>query len=462
MTPKALATQPERVPRTQRRVLVVVLLWAGVGALAILGLVGVPAWVLVVLAAVVGAFVSQRLMARVDRQEQESARWADALQASAARLDIPPLPGGLTPGQAIQRLEQGVYSRLVELQSSLRDAEQMLRGVDEALIATGVGGRVMTCNAAAERLVGKTIDAMRGRPIDQVFTQQEFLTLHESGRRGERAREQVRVRTPQGIRIVEAWVSPLGDGKSGGVLMTLRDVTEQAQAVQVKADFVANASHELRTPIAAIRMAVETLAGEAKGDPAMRDRLIGMISDHTVRLEELIRDLLDLSRLESPEFRVTAATFPASDVIEPLSAMFADVCQERNLKLVFNFSEEVAVLRTDASLLTLILKNLIENSTKFAYEGTTIRVVGTANGDMARFEVIDKGLGIPLAQQSRIFERFYQVDESRTVSSGRRGTGLGLAIVKHAVRTLGGQVRVSSVWKQGTTMTVELPGAVSR
>ncbi len=433
-------------------------MWAGVAAIAIFGGLGMPAWILLLGAAIVGALVAQRLIARADAQDQRSQAWRAAITATASRLELPALPTGLTPGQTLEQFEQAVYSRIVELQSGLRDVEQVLRGVDEAIIATGVGGRIMMCNAAAERLVGRTNDAIRGRPFDQIFTQQEFHALHAAGRQGERAREQIRMPMPGGTRIIEASVSPLSS--AGGVLITLRDVTETAQAVQIKADFVANASHELRTPIAAIRMAVETLAGQARDDPTMRERLIGMIANHTVRLEELIRDLLDLSRLESPEFRVAHATFPMTEIVEPLASMFAEVCRERNLNLVFSIADEVALVRTDAGLLTLILKNLIDNATKFAFEGTTIRVVGSAAGMMARFDVIDKGVGIPLAQQTRIFERFYQVDASRTVSSHRRGTGLGLAIVKHAVRTLGGHIRVASVWKQGTTMTVEIPALI--
>ena len=462
-----MASNPHGTPadegrHARKRVFAVALLWIGVTTLAILGGVGVPVWILLLAVVIVGAVVAQRLIARADAHDAKSKAWLARVTGVASRLELPAMPAGLSPTQALEQFEQAVFSRMVELRSNLRDIEQMLHGADEAIIATGVGGRIIMCNAAAEHLVGKTNDAMRGRPFDQIFTQQEFHALHAAGRQGERNREQIRMTTPSGTCIIEASVSPLGDTNTGGVLMTLRDVTETAQAVQIKADFVANASHELRTPIAAIRMAVETLAGQARDDPAMRERLIGMIADHTVRLEELIRDLLDLSRLESPEFRVTRTTFPMTEIVEPLASTFADVCRERNLNLVFSIADEVSMLRTDAGLLTLILKNLIDNATKFAFEGTTIRVVGSMAGAMARFDVIDKGVGIPLAQQTRIFERFYQVDSSRTVSNHRRGTGLGLAIVKHAVRTLGGQIRVASVWKQGTTMTVDLPALTSQ
>jgi signal transduction histidine kinase len=119
-------------------------------------------------------------------------------------------------------------------------------------------------------------------------------------------------------------------------------------------------------------------------------------------------------------------------------------------------------------VLLLILKNLVDNATKFAYEGTAVRVVGEIipiepgrrGREGARFIVSDRGVGIPIGLQSRVFERFYQVDPARTGTAHRRGTGLGLAIVKHAVKVMGGTIGVESVWKQGTTITVELPGCV--
>jgi two-component system phosphate regulon sensor histidine kinase PhoR len=248
--------------------------------------------------------------------------------------------------------------------------------------------------------------------------------------------------------------------------------------VQLKTDFVANASHELRTPIAAIRGAVETL-GIAADDRAMSDRLRRMIADHVARLEAMISDLLDLSRLESPELRVRAEPADAHALCAQMRELFAPALDARTLRLEADLAPELAHLVCDPTLLELILRNLVENACKFAREGTAVRIVGRAaevtpapdtpwqpSADAAgraglRLQVIDEGQGIPLRDQARIFERFYQVDPSRDGSKQRRGTGLGLAIVKHAVRRMGGRVGVQSVWQQGTTMTVELPACVA-
>jgi two-component system, OmpR family, phosphate regulon sensor histidine kinase PhoR len=245
------------------------------------------------------------------------------------------------------------------------------------------------------------------------------------------------------------------------VLMTFRDVTEVTRMLAVRTDFVANASHELRTPIAAIRMALETLETEGDEGGELRARLLSIIASQVARLEELARDLLDLSRLES-EAEVRTEPLALADVAASLRTAFEGVLRERRLTLEFEISEGAAVLRTDRRLLELIVSNLIDNAAKFAFEGTPVRVVADRGPAGVRVRVIDRGQGIPLADQPRIFERFYQVDPARAgggdrSAPARRGSGLGLAIVKHAVRRLGGSVNVSSVWQQGTTMTVELP-----
>jgi signal transduction histidine kinase len=207
-------------------------------------------------------------------------------------------------------------------------------------------------------------------------------------------------------------------------------------------------------------MAVDTLAAGAAAEPVMRARLLETIAGNTARLEEMVRDLLDLSRLESPESVVRIEPVVAGDLADVLRAQFEGICAERSQTLVIDLG--VQTLRTDRALVLVILRNLVENATKFAYEGTAVRVTGRpdATGGIA-IEVADRGIGIPIQHQQRVFERYYQVDSARTLTGRRRGSGLGLAIVKHAVRRLGGAVRLTSVWKEGTTVTVELPAAAA-
>jgi len=321
-------------------------------------------------------------------------------------------------------------------------------------------------------------DRLLGTPSDELFTLARVHRLLDHARAGVAGTDRVPMSVEGQTRTYEVAATPVrgSRGRATGAVLLLRDITALSGAAQLKTDFVANASHELRTPIASIKAAVETL--EAAGDdPAMVSRLAQILSSSTTRLEEMVRDLLDLGRLEQPELAVRADALPLSDLASRLAPPFDKACAERDLTLRFEIEPPDAVVRTDEYLLSLVLRNLIDNAVKFAHEGTevvaTMRIGALERRDpgegerrrQARFEhdatlelrVFDRGEGIPLKQQQRVFERFYQVDASRARSGNRRGTGLGLAIVKHAVGQLGGTVTLESVWQQGTTVTVRVP-----
>jgi two-component system phosphate regulon sensor histidine kinase PhoR len=249
--------------------------------------------------------------------------------------------------------------------------------------------------------------------------------------------------------------------KAGGVLLVLRNVSAMAAAVQMKTDFVANASHELRTPIAAIRVAFETLQEVYHEDPNQTEKCVAIIDGHLWRLEEMLSDLLDLSRVESADLKAHITAVKAADLMALVRATMSPLARQKDVELAFvadQWSED-AEFNSDRRLLNLIIKNLVENSIKFTPGGgkVTIKLAPT-NGQAKQvlLEVSDTGIGIPAEYQERVFERFYQVDHARSGSAGR-GTGLGLAIVKHAVHALGGAVQLSSTVGVGTTVSCTLP-----
>lgn len=342
----------------------------------------------------------------------------------------------------------------------------ILEALHEPVLVTDAKGLVRLANAEAEEFFQARRGAIVGRSIEELFTQADALRLHAAAAGGQLGQGQVRFQSAAGTRIFEMVAAPVSLASEGGqanamsrgVIVTLRDVTDLATAVQLKTEFVANASHELRTPLSSIKGAVETLRDGAIEDPPMAARLTEMISTNVVRLEELVRDLMDLSRLESPEAPVEFERVDVRALAANVAAMFEATCKERRLSIDVRVSDAAREFASDRQMLQLVLQNLIDNATKFAYEGTTIGVEcdALASGSV-RLRVIDRGIGIPINQQQRIFERFFQVDSARTGGVKRRGTGLGLAIVKHAVKRLGGTIVVQSVWKQGTTMEVELP-----
>ncbi|MBY0308308.1 MAG: HAMP domain-containing histidine kinase, partial [Phycisphaerales bacterium] len=302
-----------------------------------------------------------------------------------------------------------------------------------------------------------------GRPIRGVFTRPEILEAHARAKAGQTAGARVAMVTDDGPRVYDAAAKPLpaawGEGVFG-VLLVLRDITELHHSVQAQKDFVANASHELRTPIAAVRMAAETLENGAADDPAMRARLVRTIAEHVQRLEETIRDLMDLSRTEAASVTATPGAVDLRAVAESLRPTFEPIMAERHVSLSVEIDGRAAALVSDRRLLSLILRNLVENAAKHARPHTAVRMTAQRAGDgRVRIEVIDKGCGIPLAHQERVWERFYQVDPARTGVTGRRGTGLGLAIVREAVTALGGSCGLESVWGEGTRVWVEVPDA---
>ncbi len=432
------------------------------------------AFALATVGAVVSAVLLWRLVlvprrrVRAELDEQVQSLWRELVPGEPQ-----PAPGeGEPTDQALRSLNRlrsmaGARSQLASM--DLSNLRAILDAAATPLLATNAAGEVLVGNVAADEFFARPAGSLVGRSIEELFTQAEVLGLHASALAGKPRQGQVRLQRPDGQRVYQVLTAPvslrLGDGSPQvGVVLSLRDVTELAQAVQLKTDFVANASHELRTPLSSIKAAVETLSDGAWEDETMRSRLAGMISGNVGRLEDMVRDLLDLSRLESPDAPVTLQSVSLSDIVAGLAEDFAPVCQERRIKLSFEVDPSVERLSTDPKLLTLILKNLIDNAAKFAYEDTTVRVGasplpgGGAPG--VRIQVSDRGVGIPIAQQQRVFERFFQVDPARTGFAHRRGTGLGLAIVKHAVKALGGAISVESLWKKGTTMTVEIPGCV--
>lgn len=458
----------------------VTLLWAPVVVLCAGVVIGwSPTWLLSTtgLAAIAGTWAYAVWVARPRR------RWLDDLEEVAEELwrasgaDRTPLDAGLNRAARVTQSLRGVRGPVVaRLSAALADLST-LRVVFDATpsptLATNASGAVVACNRAVESLTGKRAGAILGRTLDQLFTHADILRLHEGAHKGQSGAGEVRIIADGVPRIFQVLCAPvrLSAVESGvrgghtGVILTMRDVTDLAQAVHLKTDFVANASHELRTPLSTIRMSAETLDDGAWEDDGMRSRLTQVIRTNVQRLQDLVEDLLDLSRLESPEAPVTLEDVEIAGVAETIVSDFQQVCAERRLLLTFEEDGRLPRLHTDRKLFTLILKNLVDNATKFADEGTTVRIVADTPPEtpgVARFRVIDRGLGIPLDQQPRIFERFYQVDPSRNGFTTRRGTGLGLAIVKHAVKSLDGSVRVESVWRQGTTMIVELPLRAAR
>ena len=382
--------------------------------------------------------------------------------------------------RASTRHVRALKAKTAELQTQINrehtlitQLASILDSADVPIIATDNTGSILQANRSAQNVLGSG-RSLQGEFFDSLITQRAVRELEQLARNGESGHARLELPVGGDMRVFDVAAGPISDTR--GAVCTFTDITELSRSATLKADFAANASHELRTPIASILGAIQTLQGPAKDDPAMTERLMTMISTNADRLDSMVKDLLDLSKLESTSIPTVLSRVDLGEIIDRVSGQFAQICERRQLTIESSIDQQVSQITTDESLIVLILRNLIENAVKFAHEGTAVTIHAQStelvddpenpppdglDGEMGiRIGVRDEGIGIPLSQQVRIFERFYQVDEARDGSSARRGTGLGLAIVKHAARTLGGKVRLKSIHQQGTTMIVELPRCV--
>jgi signal transduction histidine kinase len=336
-------------------------------------------------------------------------------------------------------------------QSSREDRavqDLILRSMQEGILLFDGDHRLAFANDALEA-------HLRSRPdsLQHLFPLQARELVERVGTSREAESSEVELGS------LERWlrVSATPAGDDGSVLVVVADVTERRRMDQVRRDFVANASHELKTPAASIQAAAETLADAALTDPAAVARFAPQLERDAQRLSRIVADLLDLSRLEvgselGDRVRVDAVV---RDEVERYESQAAEV----GLSLTLH-AEPTPPVRGSARDLSLLVRNLIDNAIRYTREGGTVDVsVGDGDGSVT-LVVQDDGIGIPTNDLPRIFERFFRVDRAR--SRGTGGTGLGLSIVKHVAENHGGGVAVRSELGRGTVFTVTLPAAEER
>jgi two-component system phosphate regulon sensor histidine kinase PhoR len=377
---------------------------------------------------------------------------------------------------AVRHMAGSLNLLAAQAQTQLADLKQQRGGLQtlvdtlpDPFLAVDAQGRITLLNAPAARLFSLQPEQAMAQKIVSVVNDEQIVELYEAlltTRPSATAPMHREVRIARGGQRL-TYQAVATRNLAGGALLVLRDVSTLAGAVQMKTDFVANASHELRTPIAAIKIAFETLRDVYLEDPVQSDRCISVIDGHLRRLEEMLRDLLDLSRVESSDVNLKVAEVRSSELFGVLRSTLSAAAKQKGVELVLGAEPSTpAEFRSDSRLLNLMLKNLVENSIKFTPAGGRVAVKiepiptptsnASAGNEWLAISVSDTGIGIAPEHLDRVFERFYQVDSVRTGTAGR-GTGLGLAIVKHAVSAMGGTVKIESKVNQGTTVRCELP-----
>jgi two-component system, OmpR family, phosphate regulon sensor histidine kinase PhoR len=351
--------------------------------------------------------------------------------------------------RTVNRMRADVAERVQALENERAAREAILSALSEGVVLFETDGSVAYQNARTGELLGRAVEAVRRlAPV----TLQELVAEAATGAPS----RSVEVRAGPGSRTLLASAVPVpADGR---VLLVLRDVTQARRADAVRRDFVANASHELKTPAASIRALAETMASAAREDPDAVGRFAGQLEREAVRLSRIISDLLDLSRLEGAAG--AGQQLRLDRLVANETERFRGEAAEAGLALEIRGNGALPV-RGSAGDLSLLVGNLVRNAIQYTRPGGRIEVVTRPEAGpdgrprRAVLVVSDTGIGIPAKDRDRIFERFYRVDRARSRETG--GTGLGLAIVKHVVENHGGSVSVLSELGQGSTFRVELP-----
>jgi two-component system phosphate regulon sensor histidine kinase PhoR len=337
------------------------------------------------------------------------------------------------------------------------ELETVLSGMVEGVVAVNERGALMSMNQAAASLFGMDEVKDRGRHVFEVVHDPDIQAMVATVlEKGGVAELEVEYGGDPG-RWMKVRGAPLEDasGRCGAVLVA-EDYTQRRRIDRMRRDFVANASHELQTPIAAIKGALETLQGGALSDPDTARQFTDMAARQAERLEQLAGDLLKLSSVEHglEARRIVMEVVPLAEVLRAAVDSCRPAAEARRITVHFGCPEALRV-SANARLLEQAVINLLDNAIKYSQPDMAVWVEGAETVNGVEVAVRDQGCGIESAHADRIFERFYRVDKARSREAG--GTGLGLSIVRHIALAHGGSVRVSSIPGKGSVFTLRLP-----
>jgi two-component system phosphate regulon sensor histidine kinase PhoR len=389
----------------------------------------------------------------------------DAMRRALGELAAGNLGGRVSveTGDELEEMADGLNAMADRLEQTIRQLDAgktrlstLLENLSEGVLVIARNRSVRMVNREAIALLGVAGD-LEERPYTDVIRHPELLAFVDALREGQSLPPRdvafpSRTGKMRTMRLTGTPIRFRGE-ESSDLLLTLRDVTEERRLAQVKSEFVSNASHELRTPLTNIRGYLEAIQDAiAEGQP-VDPAFLDTAHANAIRMEELVGDLLELSRAESGEIPLLIEESPLDAFLERAVAPLRAAAEQAGVRLAV--SGGGATLRADLRRLAVALSNLVENAIKYGKPGGAVTLTGCADGPDYRFEVADDGPGISPEHLPRIFERFYRVEKGR--SRDRGGTGLGLSIVRHIVESHGGTVAVESAPGAGARFTIRIP-----
>lgn len=411
----------------------------------------------VLTACLIGALISMGLVYAFSENETRAIRRVTSVvgRITAGDLDarILSLSGGEI-GRLAAALNTMADKLQVQMKKRARERNRLntvMHVMTDGVLILNKFGEVKLINPAAARLLNTTearamdrsfIQAARDHRVAEVWTR-----CRQSGQEEVAA---IELSPTQFVRVV---VTPFLKRSARGYLVIIQDLTQVRRLQTVRQDFVSNASHELRTPLASLRALVETLRDSALDDPPAAHRFLDRMETEVDSLTQMVEELLELSRIEGGQAPLRLNPILPSAAITPALERLRPQIERAQLELVVDVPRDLPLVLIDAERIHQVVTNLLHNAIKFTPSGGTITVAATAEADHVKVVVADTGSGIAAAELSRIFERFYKTDRSRSVS----GTGLGLAICKHIVQAHGGKIWVESIEEQGSRFYFTMP-----
>jgi len=410
---------------------------------------------IILVGAAAASLLSFRALAqRIERLKQFSARIAagDFRQLPLDRKGDELADLSATMNQTAAQLDATVRTLTEERNQSAA----VLAAMAEGVVVIGPGQRVLFCNAAFRRAMNLEEEGWQNRSVVEVVPNADLLGFLEQARAANATVANELVIGSIRTRSFAVTIAPIGvDGSPAGLVMVLHDISEIRRLERARRDFVANVSHEFKTPLTAIRGFAETLLHGALEDRQNSRRFLGIICEHAERLARLTDDLLQLSQIEAGKLDLQRRPVSIAEIIEPCLETVRLKAEEKELAIDCYVSPDLPLVNADPLALQQALQNLVDNAVRYNSPGGRIEIRAQVRDACAVIAVSDTGPGIPQAEQGRIFERFYRMDTARSRAAG--GTGLGLSIAKHLAEAHGGRIELQSEVGRGSTFTLVLP-----
>jgi len=422
----------------------------------------IAALIILLLTGAISLLFSRSFSTRVRRLEEFSHRLAagnfQPIEPADRRDELASLARAMN--ETAERLAQTFRSLTDERNRTTAILESMIEGV----AVVSADERVLFSNSAFAQILssgGLEMSSAPGRLLVELVRQSDLLnTVRSVLTTGQREESEVTVGTLR-PRTFAVTATPVGGGEAAGAnlgaVLVLHDISDLRRLERVRRDFVANVSHEFKTPLTAIQGFAETLLSGALEDTANRSRFVEIIRDHSVRLARLTDDLLKLSQIEAGRLELDLRPVNISTLVSSCVETVQFQAEKKQQTIAVRYAPDLPAISADANRLREVLLNLLENAVQYTQAGGRIEVAAeTRNGD-AVITVADNGIGIPQTEQQRIFERFYRVDAARSREAG--GTGLGLSIARHIVEAHGGRIWLESNLGEGSRFHFSVPAA---